>query len=198
MRLFFVLLLLQAISSVSFAQTITHLKGTVVGGKNISKLSPLSEGSKFEWGQTIASEDSSSLVRLKWDDSQLVLRGRFKIKLTKPSQQATEIQLLYGKLRAVFNKNKDDKKSFKVVTPAAVTGVRGTDFMTSFNDLLGETEVICFDGLLAFGNLKGDQQVTVKKGQWGGHGGRFRNEIGPRIDLPANILEHFSSDLPLE
>jgi hypothetical protein len=91
---------------------------------------------------------------------------------------------------------KSDTKG-KIFTKSVSMGVRGTDFLLKTNPLLGETEVIMFDGEVMMENLKDkDNTALIKKGQWGGIGGRFGEKIGPILNLPSEIL--VSADKQLE
>jgi len=78
----------------------------------------------------------------------------------------------------------------KIHTRNVAMGVRGTDFYLKANRILGETEVIMFDGevLMENANDKSDS-LAVKKGQWGGLGGRFGEKIRGPIDLPKEVLD---------
>ena len=78
----------------------------------------------------------------------------------------------------------------KINTKRASFGVRGTDFLLTSNSLLGETEIIMFDGEVTFENINDKNNTAIlKKGQWGGIGGRFGERIAPVLDLPTAILE---------
>jgi hypothetical protein len=66
-----------------------------------------------------------------------------------PNQGKKEVLLnvLYGKVRNKVEQHYDGKTSkFEVKTPAAVAGVRGTDFMTSYDRASGESQVVTFRG----------------------------------------------------
>lgn len=60
--------------------------------------------------------------------------------------KAVEVDVIYGKLRAVAQKEEKEKKNFKVKTTAAVMGVRGTDFMASFNPAEGQIQLSVLRG----------------------------------------------------
>lgn len=78
----------------------------------------------------------------------------------------------------------------KIFTRHVSMGVRGTDFLLKTNALLGESEVIMFDGEVKMDNLEDpENSVIVKKGQWGGLGGRYGKKIAPPLDLPAAVVE---------
>ena len=87
-------------------------------------------------------------------------------------------------------------EKFRVLTPNAVAAVRGTDYFVSYLGLLGETEIVNFDGTVRFQNrAKPKDERVVPTGHWGGLGGRFGGTIAPLIKLPANVLSVFSQGL---
>lgn len=77
-----------------------------------------------------------------------------------------DIELSKGKLRSNVEQKYDGEKSqFLIKTPTAVAGVRGTQFLTSFNPATKQTQIVTFKGEVAF-QLKGSNaQVFVKKGE---------------------------------
>lgn len=78
----------------------------------------------------------------------------------------------------------------KIFTKRVAMGVRGTDFFLKTNTLLGETEIIMFDGEVMMENLNDkDNTALVKKGQWGGIGGRFGEKISPILNLPQALID---------
>lgn len=85
-----------------------------------------------------------------------------------------------------------------ILTPQASLGVRGTDFVLKTSELFDESEIVVLDGLVNFENLANpNDRAQVKKGQWGGIGGRFGEVSGKIINLPKKILSHFDSSLKL-
>jgi hypothetical protein len=83
-------------------------------------------------------------------------------------------------------------RTFYIRTKSAVMGVRGTDFMTIANPILGETEIVVFEGSVDFQSesLPSDHKL-VTQGHWGGVGGRFGQHIGDLIALPKTALDYF-------
>ena len=62
------------------------------------------------------------------------------------------LNVIYGKVRAKVEQKYDGKtSSFSVKTPSAVAGVRGTDFLTSYDRSTHSTQVVTFRGAVAFG-----------------------------------------------
>lgn len=87
----------------------------------------------------------------------------------------------------------------KIYTRHIAMGVRGTDFLIKTNALLGESEIIMFDGEVQMDNLSDpENSVIVKKGQWGGVGGRYGKKIAPPLDLPKEVLDLTSKVIEVE
>ena len=63
------------------------------------------------------------------------------------------LNVLYGKIRSnVKEKYEDnDNSHYRVKTKSAVAGVRGTEFLTSFNRVNNQTRVVTFEGEVAVG-----------------------------------------------
>lgn len=62
------------------------------------------------------------------------------------------LNVIYGKVRSKVEQKYDGKTTkFQIKTPAAVAGVRGTDFITSFNQSSHSSQVITFQGKVEFG-----------------------------------------------
>lgn len=90
----------------------------------------------------------------------------------------------------------DNKAKGSIFTRSASMGVRGTDFLLISNALLGETEIVLFDGSVEFTNLKDENnKIIVSKNQWGGIGGRFGQKIAPVINLTTEQIDIFKTQL---
>lgn len=90
----------------------------------------------------------------------------------KPGENKKDVLLnvIYGKVRSKVEQKYDGKTSkFQIKTPSAVAGVRGTDFLTSFDSGTKATNVVTFEGQVEFGTpgVNGEIQnpVTVSVGQ---------------------------------
>jgi hypothetical protein len=114
-----------------------------------------------------------------------------KLELKKPAADGGEEHVLQeGIARAKVEKGRTAR--FLMRSKAATMGVRGTDFMAVSSSLLGESEIIVFEGEVDFesiANAKDRKRIT--QGHWGGVGGRFGAKIGKPIKLPANVLSEF-------
>ena len=152
---------------------------------------PGSIGAKICSGDTITA-GADSRAKLKMEDgnelniapdSQIVLENyQFEAATNKKS---VLLNVLRGKVRAatkqenMYNDKAQDgaDNSFQVKTKTAVAGVRGTDFMTSYEPKTGQSEVVTFRGTVAFGapgpggqimnavSVKAGQTTSVQAGQ---------------------------------
>jgi hypothetical protein len=83
-----------------------------------------------------------------------------------PSGDQTNLQMLYGKLRAVVTKRENAKEpKFMVKTPTAVAGVRGTDFAVGFNPASSEGEVSVIRGKVQVATLDEKVAQDLKSGE---------------------------------
>ena len=64
------------------------------------------------------------------------------------------LDVLKGKVRSTVKQKYDGQAStFQVKTKAAVAGVRGTDFIASYDPKMGRLEVVTFEGRVEVGNM---------------------------------------------
>lgn len=137
------------------------------GVEKNGKATPGPQGTKVCQGDTIvAGLQSRAKVKME-DGNELNISPESRIKLEtyeyKPADNKKKVMLnvLYGKVRAatreenMYNdKAKDGQaNTFQVKTKSAVAGVRGTDFLTSFDRQTSKTEVITFHGKVEVGTL---------------------------------------------
>jgi hypothetical protein len=62
------------------------------------------------------------------------------------------LNVIYGKVRSKVEQKYDGRTSkFQIRTPSAVAGVRGTDFLTSYNRSSGDSRIVTFRGKVEFG-----------------------------------------------
>ncbi|MDD0853673.1 FecR domain-containing protein [Halobacteriovorax sp. GB3] len=79
-----------------------------------------------------------------------------------------------------------------IFSKQASIGVRGTDYFLKVNPLLGETEIVVFEGQVLFSNLSDQKDAKlINENQWGGLGGRFGGKISNILTLPSNVIDHF-------
>lgn len=136
----------------------------VESGKDKSvKIAP--QGTKVCQGDTvIAGTQSRAKVKME-DGNELNISPDSKILLetyeykVADNKKKVMLNVLYGKVRAatreenMYNdKTKDGQaNTFQVKTKSAVAGVRGTDFLTSFDKTTSKTEIITFKGNVEVG-----------------------------------------------
>ena len=92
------------------------------------------------------------------------------IEVYKKGQKAV-LNVINGKVRSnVKQKYKDSKQShYRVKTKSAVAGVRGTEFMASYNSSTNQSKVVTFEGEVNVGRIQGGKvvgRVSVKPGQF--------------------------------
>jgi hypothetical protein len=161
--------------------------------------SPLHAG-QIVSGKGILQTGKASYVKIfvsKWgNDILLGPNTEMEIDLT-----ATEKKVFYTLAKGLCRwinlfHSKDGKPKGAVHTKQASLGVRGTDFLLVSNPILGETEIVMFDGKVEFASKTDTQdKVEITKGQWGGLGGRFGQKITTPMNLPAEVIEHFKGQL---
>jgi hypothetical protein len=95
-------------------------------------------------------------ARIALDDGSVINVGSessFKITQYNPSQQQTQMDLAYGKMRSNVAKITQPNGKFEIQTPVGVAGVVGTDFYISYlNNMM---QLIVFEGAVRFCNLAG-------------------------------------------
>lgn len=161
--------------------------------------SPLHAG-QIVSGKGILQTGKSSYVKFfvsKWGND-IILGPNTEMEIDLSAQDTKVFYTLGKGLCRWINlyPHKDGKGKGAVHTKQASLGVRGTDFLLVSNPILGETEIVMFDGTVEF-KSKTDVQdaVSIVKGQWGGLGGRFGQKITKPMDLPQEVLEHFRTQL---
>lgn len=74
------------------------------------------------------------------------------------------LDVIYGKIRSNVKQKYDGEQSYyRVKTKSAVAGVRGTQFLSSYEPKTNEFKVITFEGVVEVGSLKGDKIVNSVK-----------------------------------
>jgi hypothetical protein len=142
------------------------LAGTQVGVFQIIKgevevhrsgeVQPASVGMQvFSQDKIVTKPDARARVQMR-DRNILNISPNSSITLEKyVAGGSAEIKVDSGKLRSSVQKNSYDGKnrSFSVKTPTAVAGVRGTDFLTSFDPNTQQSQVVTFSGAVAVAAL---------------------------------------------
>lgn len=127
-------------------------------------------GLKIKVGDTLKTGPNGKMKVVFTDKNVLTVTPDSRIKIARHEQSATKdstlLHLMYGKIRSnVKKKYKGDEAShFRVKTAAAVAGVRGTDFVTSFTKTgKGEysTQIQTLHGTVELGGSESDKKVRI-------------------------------------
>lgn len=125
------------------------------------------KGTKVCQGDAIVAGPQSRAKIVMEDGNELNVSPESRIVLEqyeyKPADNKKKVMLnvLYGKVRAATKEENmyGDKaadgqaNAFQVKTKSAVAGVRGTDFLTSFNRMNSKSEIVTFKGRVDVGTL---------------------------------------------
>lgn len=119
------------------AGTVVTVKGTVSVQSTNGEASFLGKGSNIFSGDTITSAKKSFAVLKFTDDSKVVLRGNSVFKVEGYSfgegQDNSSFNLVKGGIRALTGAiARENPDNFKLETPVASLGVRGTNFDASY------------------------------------------------------------------
>lgn len=190
----YLILITTLISTSIFANEakVLSIRGFIsFNGKTLKKESVVSENGKLKSG-------AGSYVKLKMNelDSVIILGPNSEMDLEFGNEDQTKNTTLVQGLARWISKGKS-KKPRGLRTKQAVMGIRGTDYLVKVTSLLGETEIIVFDGKVNFkSQLDSSDEKEISKHQWGGLGGRFGGKIGEILDLPKNVINYFDSIIP--
>jgi hypothetical protein len=119
---------------------VTHLSGAVVARRADGQARILSVRSEVREGDIVLTSDNT-YARIKWGDgTDIVLRPNTQLKIDtarytegKPEEDGFAISLLKGGLRSVTGLlGKRSPAAFKLSTPTATVGIRGTHFGALF------------------------------------------------------------------
>jgi hypothetical protein len=116
-------------------------------------------GFKVQEGDVIKSGPDSRAKVVMVDKNVLNISPDSKIKIEKyvfneqKDEKSVSLNVLYGKVRSTVKQKYDgEKNTFNVKTPSAVAGVRGTDFVTQFNQVTSSTKIVTFEGQVMAGS----------------------------------------------
>lgn len=173
--------LVLSLMMISFAQAAHAACGTFEVSKGDVKVQPVSGaprdaavGSKICAGDTvIAGESARAKIQME-DGNELNVSPNSKIVIetyqydVASNKKKVMLNVLRGKVRAttreenMYNdKAKDGQaNTFQIRTKSAVAGVRGTDFLTSFDTKTNKMEVVTFRGKVEVGQLNVGGTIT--------------------------------------
>jgi len=189
-------------SAFAAAGAVTHLSGAVVARRGDGQSQILSVKSEVKEGDVIATADNS-YARVKFGDgTEVVLRPNTQIKVEafkfeeqKPREDNVLLSLLKGGLRSVTGLlAKRNPENFRVQSPTATIGIRGTNFGALFcqNDCAGVPggggggqppanglHVDVSDGAIIVSNAGGSREFKV------GEFGFVQSSQSPPVQVPA-------------
>jgi hypothetical protein len=133
-------------------------------------------GSKISVGDTVVTEIDSRAKIVMSDRNIINISPNSKLKIEKYTNSANEknveLNLIEGKVRNNVEQKYDNKNSkFQIRTATAVAGVRGTQFITSYDKKTRVTEVVTlrgevrFQALVTTGNKENSEGVIIHKGE---------------------------------
>lgn len=121
-----------------------------------SKTIPLAVGSELNKGDLVVTGAGSAVTVEFLDKSTMKIGEKTKIQIKIKGTKATsksKLHLFNGKVRLRV-KGGVARGLFEVTTPAAVAGVRGTDFLVVYS--AGVSKVVVFEGVVAVKSLMED------------------------------------------
>ena len=159
-------------------------------GKVLFQDKEIKQGDKIDRPGKIEVKDKS-FIQIKIDKWKNVISIGGNSTMNLNFSDEKKYTLEEGKCR--WKSFAESESKGKIFTKNVSMGVRGTDFLLTYNPQLAETEIVMFDGVVHFENVDDKENAyDVKKGQWGGLGGRFGKKINQPIDLPPSLVESFN------
>lgn len=154
-------------------------------GKSITEVKV---GAKVQVGDVVITDKDSRAKIVMSDRNIINVSPETKFKIEKYSNtkddKNVKINLIEGKIRNNVEQSYDNKNSkFEVKTATAVAGVRGTQFITSYDKKTKATEVITLKGQVYFQKIGGASEgpqsdpVIVNKGE--------KSEVNETAAAPA-------------
>ncbi|OQW48419.1 MAG: hypothetical protein A4S09_04375 [Proteobacteria bacterium SG_bin7] len=138
--------------------TLAVVKGQVEIKDASGKSTPAKMGSKVKEKDTIIAGKEGRAKLIMIDQNVLNISPESQINLEtykfepEKNDKNVVINVLYGKVRSTVNQKYDgDQNKFNVKTPAAVAGVRGTDFLGGYNAANKTSNFVTFKGLVQVG-----------------------------------------------
>ena len=168
--LLFITMLFYSVLGVTQAKQI----GLVMVSKGTSEIIRHNEtstakiGQKIFEGDQIQTKDDGFLKIVMTDRNILVVTASTQMTIEKYELKKTSIiQLNQGSLRHRVQKNYDGlTKKYEVKTPAAVMGVRGTDFISEYDLAKQETVLCTLEGKSSFKSNSFPEEVFTEKDQF--------------------------------
>lgn len=139
----------------------SRLYGTVQV-KTAEGWTKLTPETRLEPGQQIRTGDVSKAEVLFSDGTQVNLHANTEFLLESDDGGLSNYRLSLGRVKAYFKKYA--QRRFRVRTPNAAAGVRGTEFVMETSDENG-TALVVLEGEVEFRSADGSKRVTVRQGE---------------------------------
>ncbi len=122
-------------------------------------------------GDEVLAGDNGKAKIMFTDESNMTLLPKTRTKIqheiaTSEKQATTVVSLLFGTVRSVVTKSEGGQKKYRVETPSAVAGVRGTDFLTTYYENSQITKVQTLEGKVELASLTGGTKSLIPAGQY--------------------------------
>lgn len=128
------------------------------------------------------------------DKTRMIVGSSSKVKMDRfvydPNRQAGEVAVNMSRGVMRFVTGRLASRSYKIKTPTATMGVRGTDFVVSVDET-GATTVSVMDGEVSMGSDGGDE-ASVSAGNTGSTAGGAVS-VSPSIGLPTIATASFGN-----
>lgn len=166
---------------------VVHVRGQAeVIRASSSKSSLLESGQSLSIGDEVRTEADSSVSLQLADGSRLVIQSGSRVVMDtlrsfgKTGMIDTRLRLQRGRVESRSHPSKDGQSRFEIITPAAVTAVRGTEFRVGLDTArpISLTEVL--EGLVAVSGEGASYEVS------GGYG--IVAEAGVPLQPPQPLL----------
>lgn len=165
----------QAVFAAGEYGTFMVVKGKVLI-EGASGMTEAKFNSKIQVGETVITDTDSRAKIVMFDRNIINVGPNTKLKFEKYSNSKDDknvkLKLIEGKVRSKVGEKYDNNSSkYEIRTATAVAGVRGTDFIASYDPATKTTEILTFRGQVSFTNLAvngvdlGGDPVLVKKGE---------------------------------
>lgn len=150
--------------------------------------------SKVQVGDTVVTANDSRAKIVMSDRNIINISPNTRLKIEKYTNSGDDknvhLNLIEGKVRNNVEQKYDNKNSkFEVRTATAVAGVRGTQFVTSYDKATRVTEVITIKGQVLFQNIAAGKNVPVTEPVVVGKGEKSQAQDGASPAPPAKVPE---------
>lgn len=150
--------------------------------------------SKIQVGDTVVTAKDSRAKIVMTDRNIINISSETRLKIEKYTNSADDknvkLNLIEGKVRNnVEQKYDNESTKFEVRTATAVAGVRGTQFVTSYDKVTKITEVVTFKGQVLFSSNVAAKDAPAAEPVVVGKGEKSQAEDGVQAAKPVKLPE---------